>query len=356
MLAAVVTTISCSSRSGKKTKSDGLTGFREMKYAKLFGIARFGDHEQLFYLSGKDTTWSLSSSDLPREGQKLAVLSSVFAGFIEEFGMQENIVAVDHTPYYSDSTVLARIAGGQTLAVGEEGQLQVEKLIALKPHVVVASSFGFTNTSLKTRLANLNIQLLLCDNFKELHPLARAEWVKFFGFLLNRSNEADSLFNLIERRYEDTRRQGANVKEKPMVMTDAMYQEVWNVPGGNSYTQKLIEDAGGQYVFREKQGLHTYPLNLESVLKSCENADVWINVNQFHSKAEMLRAESRYALFGPFKGNRIYNNNKRENKLGGNDFWEKGVVRPDLVLKDLQLIFSDPKISSDKLYFYTHLD
>lgn len=346
----------CNSRSGKKEKGNSLTGFREMKYAKLFGIARYGDHEQLFYLSGKDTVWSISSADLPGKEQKLAVLSSVFAGFIEEFGMQGYIVAVDHASYFNDSTILARISAGQVLEVGEEGQLQVEKLIALKPHVVVASSFGFTNNALKTRLANLNIQLLLCDNFKELHPLARAEWIKFFGFLLNRNNEADSLFNVIERRYEDTRMQGASAKAKPLVMTDAMYQEIWNVPGGNSYTQKLIEDAGGRYIFRDKEGLHTYPLNLESVVKSCENADVWINVNQFHSKREMLEAESRYTLFKPFRENRIYNNNKRENKYGGNDFWEKGVVRPDLVLKDLQLIFANPKISSDKLYFYTHLD
>lgn len=348
--------MSCNSRSGKKSADNHLAGFREMKYAKLFGIAKYSDREQLFYLTGKDTLWSMSSADLPKEGQKLAVLSSVFAGFVEEFGMQENIVAVDHAPYFNDSTILARIAAGQITAVGEESQLQVEKLIALKPHVVVVSSFGFTNSSLKTRLENLGMHFLLCDNFKELHPLARAEWIKFFGFLLNRGDEADSMFNIIEKLYEDTRKQGANLMVKPLVMTDAMYQETWNVPGGNSYTQKLIEDAGGRYVFRDKQGLHTYPLNLESVLKSCENAEVWINVNQYHSKHDMLEAEPRYSLFKPFKDDRVYNNNKRENKFGGNDFWEKGVVRPDLVLKDLQLIFSDPKISSDKLYFYTHLD
>lgn len=351
-----MTVIGCNSRSGNKPDGSSLKGFRDMKYAKLFGIARYGDHEQLFYLSGKDTTWSLSSTDLPKDRQKLALLSSVFAGFIEEFGMQENIVAVDHTPYFNDSAILALIAAGRISAVGEEGQLQVEKLVALKPHVVVASSFGFSNSSLKVRLSNLGIHLLLCDNFKELHPLARAEWIKFFGFLLHKGNEADSLFSVIEKRYEGTRAQGARAVEKPLVMTDAMYQEIWNVPGGNSYTQRLIEDAGGRYVFRDKTGLHTYPLNLESVLRSCEDADVWINVNQFHSKREMLEAEPRYALLGPFAENRIYNNNKRENKYGGNDFWEKGVVRPDLVLKDLQLIFADPKISSDKLYFYTHLD
>jgi iron complex transport system substrate-binding protein len=70
----------------------------------------------------------------------------------------------------------------------------------------------------------------------------------------------------------------------------------------------------------------------------------------------LYKANNRYALLNVFKQSKIYNNNKRENKYGGNDFWEIGVVRPDLVLKDLISIFNNPNISDEKLYFYTHVD
>jgi iron complex transport system substrate-binding protein len=52
------------------------------------------------------------------------------------------------------------------------------------------------------------------------------------------------------------------------------------------------------------------------------------------------------------KGLPIYNNTLRTNSEGGNDFWESGAVRPDLVLEDLVKIFaSEP----GKLHYYLEL-
>jgi len=340
----------------QKTDVDKPLSYHRMSYAQLFGIATFDGYEQLFYLNGNDTIWSLKSTELPQSGMKVAVLSSVFAGFIEELGLQNSIIAVDNDKYFNDSQLVRRIKNGEISSVGEEGQLQIEKLLGLKPDLLITSSFGFNNQSLKTRLKHLNIHMLMCDNFKEQHPLARAEWIKFFGFLYHQSQMADSIFVAIENNYKSIRNSTPSRQIKPKVMTDAMYSEVWNVPGGNSYSARLIEDAGAEYIFMDKKELYTYPLNLESVLKATAQADYWIHVNQFRTQEEMLKVNSRYALFRPFMLNHVYNNNKRENAFGGNDFWEKGAVRADLVLRDLVYIFSADKISSDKLYFYTLVD
>jgi len=35
----------------------------------------------------------------------------------------------------------------------------------------------------------------------------------------------------------------------------------------------------------------------------------------------------------------VYNNTKRLNPKGGNDFYEQGVMEPDVLLEDLQWIF-----------------
>ena len=42
-----------------------------------------------------------------------------------------------------------------------------------------------------------------------------------------------------------------------------------------------------------------------------------------------------------------------ENKFGGNAFWESGVGRPDLILKDLYTIFNEPQVDVNQLQFYT---
>jgi len=41
---------------------------------------------------------------------------------------------------------------------------------------------------------------------------------------------------------------------------------------------------------------------------------------------------------------------------GGNDFWESGVVHPDLILKDLISIFHPEIAGQQTLYYYRKLE
>lgn len=322
----------------------------------MFGIADFGNYKQLFYIKDSDTQWSIKSTELPKEAPKIAVLASVFAGFLVALEEQDLITALDNHNFYNDSILLQRYAMGLVSEIGEEAQINTEKLMQLKPNILIGSSMLNSNPSLLNRLKNTGIQMLPCDNFKEQHPLARAEWIKFFGFICNKEAKADSIFKEIENNYLTQKTRVPKKDKKPLVLTDAMYMDIWNIPGGNSYTARLIADAGAEYVFADKKDLYTYPMNLESVLKSAVNADFWIHVNQYKTADELLQADRRYAFFTAFKSKKVFNNNKRENAFGGNDFWEMGVVRPDWVLADMIEIFNSDKISYDKLYFYSLVD
>ena len=49
----------------------------------------------------------------------------------------------------------------------------------------------------------------------------------------------------------------------------------------------------------------------------------------------------------------VWNDNKRLNPRGGNDFWESGVVRPDRILRDLVKILHPEIIpETDTLFYY----
>lgn len=339
----------------EQIKTEHPIAYVKVEYSKMFGIAKFKEYSQLFFLNNSDTTWSLRNDEVSQD-LKVAVLSSVFAGYIECLNKQEQIIAVDNFKYYCDSFLCNQFALQKAIEIGEEGQINLNKLLLSKPNVLISSSFLGQDKSLIKRLKTSGIQVVFCDNFKEQNPLARAEWIKLFGFLFNCQSKADSLFNNIVDSYQKQRINIDTNSKRPMVLTDALYSDVWNVPGGNSYTAKLIDDANGLYVFADKKDLFSYPLSLELVLKRAQNCDVWIHVNQYKTKDELYQANNRYALLNVFKQSKIYNNNKRENKFGGNDFWEIGVVRPDLVLKDLISIFKNPNISEEKLYFYTRVD
>ena len=65
-----------------------------------------------------------------------------------------------------------------------------------------------------------------------------------------------------------------------------------------------------------------------------------------------------FSRFGPVaKGLPIYNNIRCVNESGGNDFWERGAVRPDLVLEDMISIMNHAKGGErvDSLHFHVAL-
>jgi len=69
-----------------------------------------------------------------------------------------------------------------------------------------------------------------------------------------------------------------------------------------------------------------------------------------------LAKDSRFKDFEPFETGRVYNNNKRTNDSGGNDFWESGVVHPEMLLADLIKIFHPDLMPDHELYYYQKVD
>jgi iron complex transport system substrate-binding protein len=328
--------------------------FEPIEYSKMFGIAQSNEGAHIFTIQEQDTTWYQVSKQ-PNE-LKIVVLSSVFSAYFSELNCQNQLVGVDNIHYFNDPLLLDKCKKGQLLELGSDGQIDEEKLLRLKPDIVVGSSFNQINAAFMKRLKMLGIQYIVCDNFKEQHPLARAEWIKFFGALMQRQTLSDSVFKLVKTNYQNILTAVSTSTTKPIVMTDAKFGDTWNIPGGNSYTAQLIKDAGGNYVFQDKIDKFSYPLSMEVVIKAANNTDIWIHTNQYKTLHQMSEADIRYQFFKPFKTQKVFNYNKRENQFGGNDFWEKGVVRPDIILKDLQTIIQANKTQYDSLYFYTKLE
>ncbi|KAA6313828.1 iron complex transport system substrate-binding protein, partial [termite gut metagenome] len=45
--------------------------------------------------------------------------------------------------------------------------------------------------------------------------------------------------------------------------------------------------------------------------------------------------DKRYILFKAYQRRNVYNTFRRTTPAGGNDYWENGVARPDLLLSDM---------------------
>jgi iron complex transport system substrate-binding protein len=340
----------------------GKRHFHPTSHSKQFGLIESDDAIQIIQINKLDTNWGYTFYK-DQKKPKIVVLSTVFAGFIELLGAQSQIVGLDKISFYSDSVLLQQCKQGSTQEIGEEAQIQLEKTLALKPDILICNSENFNTTAIGRRLERSGTKIICCNNFKEAHPLARAEWIKLFGAITGKLAMADSLFAVVKNNYNATlefaKQQSAILKsegkEKPTVLAEAMFGDTWFVPGGKSYTAQLIEDAGGIYCFSDLQPLFTYPKSLEDVLQVAKDADIWIHIGQIKERLEILQEDERYGLFKAFQNKQLFNNNKQENSTGGNAFWEKGVGRPDLILLDLYTIFKSPTSNTGSYNYYTKI-
>src|SRR6185503_18198343 len=113
-----------------------------------------------------------------------------------------------------------------------------------------------------------------------------------------------------------------------------------------SYVARLIEDAGGRYVWDDNTDTGTPLIDLEAQFRRARDADIWINGGGWKDLPAMLADEPRYAEFKAFRNGQVWVYERRVNASGANDYWSGSVTRPDLVLADLIKIFH-PRLMSD---------
>ena len=212
--------------------------------------------------------------------------------------------------------------------------MNLELLISLQPDAVIAFDMGGESIALD-KIAEAGIPVIYNSDFVETTPLGRAEWIKFFGALLNEEKKADSIFNSIASSYNNLVNKTRDVTDKPTVLNGVVYGDTWFMPGGNNWASIFYENAGAQYLWADDTTSGWLELSYEAVFDRAQKADYWIGTSTFDSKSALLSSDQRYAEFGPFKTDQVFNYSKKKGPNGGYDFFESAYARPDLVLSDL---------------------
>ena len=125
-------------------------------------------------------------------------------------------------------------------------------------------------------------------------------------------------------------------------------------PSG-SCMARLIADAGGHYIYTANDTNSSLPIDLEEAARLVLEADLWLNV-QAASLDELRSRFPKFADARCVRNGYVWNCDLRANAAGGNDFWESGVVRPDLVLRDLVHTLPPPNSSTNPFVYYRKLE
>lgn len=358
---------SCSESGKPSSNSDYRNGY--LKHAKGFDIEITDSLTKIwvnnpFEPTAKGLVYTLHADLKRSEGpnyiqipvKKVVCMSSTHVGFIGALGADSAIVGISGIKYVNNPKLWERVVNGEIAEVGYDQTLNYELLTRLKPDVVFVYGVSSESLSFFNKLRELGLQVVMVPDYLETSPLGRAEWIKFFGFFLGKQEEADSIFSEVEASYTKLTRSVEQAVTKPKVFLNLPFRDIWYFPGVDNYFVKLINDAGGSYVFQELAGSQSHPVSTEVAYKVGLSCDIWLNPGTANSLSDIINSDNRFSKFKAFSNARVYNNNRRMGHGGGNDFWESGVVHPEQILCDLIRIFHPELMTADSLYFYRRLE
>lgn len=288
--------------------------------------------------------------------ENVAALSTTQIPHIANIGEIESIKAVSSIKSINTEGIIDRYDNGLVCEISTGNDIDAEKIIEIEPEVVFTTAMQNAEYDSQNKLKELGLKPAVVSEWMEKTPLARAEWIKYFSLFYNKEEEADTLFTEIELRYNTASEKAKEIYDRPTVFSGSNYQGTWYMPGGESYVAKMLEDAGADYIFSDDNSTGSIPFDFEFVYEKASDADFWINPGTAKSIENLLIEDERYANFDALQNGNIFNNNARINEFGGNDYWESGVARPDIVLMDLIKIFHPEIIPEHELYYFRQLN
>ncbi|NNK41007.1 MAG: ABC transporter substrate-binding protein, partial [Winogradskyella sp.] len=173
--------------------------------------------------------------------------------------------------------------------------------------------------------------------------------------LFHKEREADSIFNSIEDNYLKAKSIADSSTSHPTVLSGALHKEVWYLPYGNSPEGQMLKDANVNYLWQKTEGTGSIGLSFETVYNVAKDADIWISPSYYSSYEQLKAANELYTNFEAFKSKSIYSFVNTTGDAGGVLYYELGICRPDLVLKDLIKIAHPTLLPKYKLTFFKPL-
>ncbi|WP_289044265.1 ABC transporter substrate-binding protein [uncultured Olleya sp.] len=286
--------------------------------------------------------------------KRIVVTSTTHIPALELLNEEESLIGFPGTDYVSSQKTRQLIDNGKVRELGKNEGLNTEVLLDLNPNLVVGFGVDGSSKSLNT-VSKANIPVVYNGDWVEKSPLAKAEWIKFFGALYNKTKQADSIFKTIETDYKAAKKLAQTVKNRPTVISGAMHKDVWYLPNGTSTEAQFLKDANVDYLYADTTGKGSLALSFETVFEKAKSANLWLSPSYYPTMEALKEANTHYTQFDAFKNNAIYTFSNTTGKTGGVLYYELGLARPDLVLKDIIKISHPELLPYYQPFFFKQL-
>ena len=241
---------------------------------------------------------------------------------------------------------------GRIAYAGKYSAPDYEQILAANCSLAIQNTMILHTPEVKEQLEHFGIPVLVERSSYESGPLERMEWIKLYGILLGKEDTAEQVFAAQEAAIAPL------LEQEPTGKSCAFFSLSSNnlatVRKGSDYVAKMIEMAGGAYVFSDLtdngNSLATMNLPLEDFYAGAKDADVLIYNSAIEGTiASVSQLTEKFPLLAEFKA--VQNG---QVWCTSQSLFQQSMELADLIL-DMNKVFTEGTPDADTLKFLTHV-
>lgn len=256
----------------------------ELSYAEEFSVDYYKGGYALITIADSDKFLVVPKGKEAPENmeENIATLENIYLVatsamdfFVSLDGLEKiRLSGTNENGWYIDEAKKA-MEDGSILFAGKYSAPDYELILGENCSLAVESTMIYHTPEVKEKLEQFEIPVLVERSSYESHPLGRTEWIKLYGVLLGKEEEAERLFEEQEERMESVLSEENT--GKTVVFFYITTNGLANVRKSNDYVSKMIELAGGRYIFEnlgeDDNALSTVNMQMEEFYAKAKDAD-----------------------------------------------------------------------------------
>lgn len=261
-----------------------------LEYANQFAIHRYEGGYSLIEMVGSDRMLVVPEGAAVPEGlagdivvvqqplSHIYLAATSAMALIESIDATDSIAFVGSKHWYTEKAAAA-LESGTFVYAGKYNIPDYELLIDGGCQLAIESTMILHNPEVKEKMVELGIKTVVERSSYEEHPLGRTEWVKVYGTLLGREDEANAAFEAERDRIRPLESLEPTGKTVAFFFVNTNGNVVTYKSTG--YVSEMIRIAGGAYIFPDlgkddENNLSTVNMNMEEFYNTAKDADVII--------------------------------------------------------------------------------
>lgn len=199
------------------------------------------------------------------------------------------------------------VESGQISYGGKYSAPDYELLLSNSCDLAIESTMIYHTPKVKEQLERIGIPVMVERSSYETHPLGRVEWIRLYGLLTGKEAEAESFMEECSERFTTLTGMAETGSKKSVAFFYVASNGAVNVRKPGDYISKMIELAGGEYIFadlipEEENALSTVNMQMEAFYEKAVDADILIYNSTVQTELkELEELMEKSELFRDFK-------------------------------------------------------